>query len=352
MNCLKCNGTGQYEDKITGLTIKCECQNVKNASGLKDNCVIDNVVPSGVNTDGYIAPMTPNEVARNNGELTAGDNESAFAHGIIPKHREDDEFSPDYTRNYINECYKYDKIPVRGLDKYIELLSKILLDIRSDKRLDRSYFISAHNGYGKTTFANTCIKYLHKAGKKVVPYLSLQEIYNIVIAENLLLRINKAYITQDEKRVEHSLENSDKYVNWKANKQTGAVFEQYNINAFVENYATFNFSYADFINCEILFTCFSPSFMQCYELPTLKMLLQERSRRGKATIVFGDQALGAYIKQGDNDECGKNGDTRLLVVKTLFHFDFSNLCNIWILQKGLHLEYNTGRITKVLQIRP
>ena len=249
MNCLKCNGTGQYEDKITGLTIKCECQNVKNASGLKDNCVIDNVVPSGVNTDGYIAPMTPSEVARNNGELTIGDNESAFAHGIIPKHRETDEFSPDYTRNYINECYKYDKIPVRGLDKYIELLSKILLDIRSDKRLDRSYFISAHNGYGKTTFANTCIKYLHKAGKKVVPYLSLQEIYNIVIAENLLLRINKAYITQDEKRLEHSLENSDKYVNWKANKQTGAVFEQYNVNAFVENYATFNFSYADFINC-------------------------------------------------------------------------------------------------------
>lgn len=301
MNCLKCNGTGVYPDEVTGINIKCECQNVKNASGLKDNCVNDGTFTGGNGDSNFIPPMSPIEVARNNGELTVGDNKSAFAHGIVPKHREDDEFSPDYTRNYINECYKYDKIPVRGLDKYIELLSKILLDIRSDKQIDRSYFISAHNGYGKTTFANTCIKYLHKSGKKVVPYLSLQEIYNIVIAENLLLRINKAYITQDEKRVGHSLDDSNKYVDWKANKQTGAVFEQYNIEAFVENYASFNFSYADFINCEILFTCFSPSFMQCYELPTLKMLLQERSRRGKPTIVFGDQALGAYIKQGDND---------------------------------------------------
>lgn len=290
MNCLKCGGTGVYKDKETGIEVKCEC-------------TINRSKPENTKGIEYLKMLKANEELKNT-ELqerayTNGQNKSIYVYGAVPEHRKDDNYSPEYLKDLAKAIMESSKTPLVGFKEYKQTLDSIYLSVQSGERLRNSYIISSVNGFSKETFANTCIKELYNSGKKVVPYLSLNEIYNLIQAEHLLLKINKAYITEDNQRSE-STKDIDGIVDWKFNKKTKLVFENYDVEKFVNRYINFEFSYQDFIDAEILFTRLSESFLQCYEMPTLRYLLKERASRGKATVVFTDKSINSLKKEGDS----------------------------------------------------
>lgn len=296
MTCLKCGGTGKVVDPITGIEVACDCQiDVKQES---KNKALEYLIKQKEKVESGTAECETGEFTKGN-RVTVGESKSAYAVGAIPEHRKDDNFSVEYLKESIRERYKTDKRPVNGINNYINTLSGIYLDIQEDKKVDNSYFISAHNGYGKTTFANTCIKLLHSKGKLVVPYIPLIEIYNIINAENLLFRVAKANIKNEREQEGYTYSTtSDKIVMYDKHNECG-VLANYNLENFVKRYSTFNYSYKDFLECELLFTCFSEIFLHKTEMMTLTYILKERSRIGKATVVFGDKSLSNYKENGD-----------------------------------------------------
>lgn len=291
--CLKCGGKGEYEEPITGIVVKCDCnigrERPENKKGIE-----------------YLQRKKAEEALKNSGddtpqhrEYTNGQNKSVYVYGAVPEHRKDDNYSPEYLRALAKERMEFDGAPLVGFKQYKQTLDSIYLSIQSGERLRNSYLICSHNGFSKETFANTCIKELYNQGKKVVPYLALNEIYNLIQAEHLLLRINKAYITEDNQRID-ALQDTNEIVDWKFNRDTKLIFQNYDIEKFVSRYANFGFSYHDFIDAEVLFVRLTESFLQGYEMPTLRYLMKERASKGKVTIVFCDKALSSLKKEGDS----------------------------------------------------
>lgn len=301
MTCLKCGGTGKVIDPVTGIEVACDCQiNLKQEVKNKALEFLKKQQESK-NDDGV-------EQGQFTQNLSNGEIKSVYCEGAVPEWRKDDNFSVEYLKEMIKARYKVDSKPINGMNSYIDTLSKIYLNIQEDKKVVNSYFISAHNGFGKTTFSNTCIKLLHSKGKSVVPYLPLVEIYNLINAENLLFRLAKAKLVPAEKQEVFSYSaRNDKILSWdktdirdsQGNKTDEMVVGNYSIENFVKKYSSFGYSYHDFLECEVLFTCLSEPFLQGIEMPTLAYILKERSRHGKPTIVFGDRAMGTYIKEGD-----------------------------------------------------
>lgn len=288
MTCLKCGGTGRIVDEITGIEVACDCQ-MKIEHEERNNKALEFLKKQKEKMDNE----NKEEFTRDS-TVTNGDAASAFAFGAVPEHRKDDNFSVEYLKESIRERYKTDQRAVKGINNYVNTLSSIYLDIQEGKRVSNSYFISAHNGYGKTTFANTCIKLMHSLGKLVVPYVPLIEIYNLINAENILLRLAKSNICAENEQEKYTYSTlSDKVVEYDKYNKEGVV-ASYNLENFVKRYESFGFSYIDFLETDVLFTCFSEVFMQKTEIMTLAYLLKERSRRGKATVVFGDKSLTAY----------------------------------------------------------
>ena len=306
MACIKCGGKGEYMDKELGIMVKCDCTNPVNGSELLDKAEDVSIERNKE----YLRKLREQTASGANAEqasigigstsgLTYGDSQSAYVFGAVPEHRKDDNFSPEYAMNVFREDFKKTGMAIIGVNKYLSTLNSIYLDIQQGKRVEHSYFISAHNGFGKTTFANTCIKELHKQGKKVAPYISLMELYNLMTAEQLLIRLNKAYILEAYKRNDTDDGMQMSRNDWRMVQNTNLVFQEYSLEDFISRYKQFEFSYIDFLECEILFISISPSFIHGYEVPLLKYLLQERGRKGKSTILMGDQSLSSYIKEAD-----------------------------------------------------
>lgn len=232
--CLKCRYTGWVV--ALGEAVPCSCQSKAASTSVKSG-------PTVIDPEKIIA---------------SGD--TAVARGIIPANRADDDFDIELARMnisaYTTTCMGQ---MVYGLDKYIEVLGKILVAI-ANNTLNSSFVIGAPKRSGKTTFVMTCLKRLVNAQKNVVPYMSLTEL---------------AELQKDHLRVVGLRERAVKPAEPK-----GAI----------------KFNWKDVLNADVLFTYLTNFESASVELSVLKNLLAERGMRGRPTIVMTENSVAQYKK--------------------------------------------------------
>lgn len=245
-SCTICKGKGRYTAGIFGLLMTCECVTRKKereeAERLKRER--ENLV--------Y--------------KVTGAQKIQIVAEKLVPEARKEDEFSDEIAKERVMNIYGSRNGSVRGRDfsEYVTLLNSIIADISIGEPLKMSYIIGAPNGFGKTTFANTCIKRLYAKGKKAVPYRSLLEIAAL----------------------------RDEYI-----KQMGKQYRKNTVKASDEDDYTYEektYTWDDYCKAEIVFCYLTTPENGWVEMSTLKALLTIRATNGLATIVMMDSSLQVY----------------------------------------------------------
>lgn len=202
-------------------------------------------------------------------KIVLADAISAKSHGLVPEARIGDSFNTQVLKERINAFYGNKKLDIKNIDEYEKLMCSILTSIEFNNPLPCSYLIGAPRGLGKTTLANTCIKHLHKQGKRVVPYTSLLDIYALRLAQ--------------AKQTYHD----DRYTNLMETPELASDL----IN---------DYTLTDFLNCDVLFTHLICPEFRVEEISILKLLLMHRGKLGLPTVVFLNMPLKFYLMQKDD----------------------------------------------------
>lgn len=244
-DCSKCNGDGFIKNKF-GLKVECECvKEVREISRKK-------------------ASLKASEPISDIGSAVK---KKALSFGYVPEHRIEDEFSVDVLSENIKEMVGTSGnygVNIEDLKQYGSLLSSLLTELRMNKLPTHSYLIGASNGFGKTTFVNTAIKTMIAFDRKVVPYMSLSEIAELMIEDYDMARRK---LNREKFDDESELDRKADECGWK-----------------------------DFVNADLVFCYLTGVDKDCMwvEMSTLKRLLQLRGNKGKATIVMMSESLDWY----------------------------------------------------------
>ncbi|MEM4385421.1 MAG: hypothetical protein QXD03_02600 [Candidatus Anstonellales archaeon] len=214
-------------------------------------------------------------------KVSKADVDMMISLGLIPQAYRDVEFNVDIIKeNIIQQVNNSSrKFKVRRFQEYIDTLNGLLGLIAEGKRPNASYIIGSPNGFGKTSFVNTCIKYMYKNGMKCVPYISLYELAEIK-AENdrNIVRAIKLYSNNESDDI-RSYELAD-----------GSSVVK------VPKVITGCYSWSEYINADILFCYLTTVDMRIIESYTLKAVLDTRGTKGLPTIVFTSTSLEPYKK--------------------------------------------------------
>lgn len=246
-HCPICHGTGKYINPKFGLVTICSC--------------VEKVRMKKEREQSRLAQISKIKV-----QATKGEQEAAFRDNLIPEHRKNDIFNINEMQIRAKRVCNENNIRVVAdtYKNYITALAKINTSLGSGEGLNKSYIISAPNGFSKTTFANSCIANLYGKGKKMVPYKSLAEIATLLIRETA----NYNYLR-------------NRQFNRIINKKEG------------------EYDWSDYCTAYLVF-CFLtiPEYAEV-ELSTLKSLLSIRGNAGLATVVFTERPINAYNVSGD-----------------------------------------------------
>ena len=244
-NCKICHGKGRYTSGLFGLVLTCECVAHKKEREAEE-----------------ARRGKPTEPVYN---VTGAQKIQVVAEDLVPYARRDDEFDIGITKERIKGLYgsKNGSVSAKDFKNYASILNTIISSISIGVRLDTSYIIGAPNGFGKTTFANTCIKRLYARGKKAVPYKSLLEIAEL--RNNHVNNLNKQF-----KKAEYKKENDD------------------------TTYENKTYTWKEYCNAEIVFCYLTTPENGWTEWSTLKALITIRATNGLATIVMTDSSLQLY----------------------------------------------------------
>lgn len=210
--------------------------------------------------------------------LTAADRDQAVREGIIPKSYRDATF--DLEKINTNLKIQYSKLGkwygVYELEKYVQICQELLSAFRMKRLPQRSYIIGAPNGYGKTSFVIESLITLRKQGYFVVPYISLWELAQIRVENEVRIfqKIGKYKIENGETVL--TTQNADELISKVPKVLTG------------------RYSFSEYINADCLFVYFSELTSKEIESYMLKQLLEIRGAKGLPTIVMISSALTAY----------------------------------------------------------
>lgn len=248
VKCNKCQDTGLYIDEL-GLEITCECELRRQLGHVEKEVVT--------------APIYM--VNRASAEITVKKR-------LIPESRIADDFNAEKVEENIRAMRSNADFRVVKFKEYIELLNGILSTIAINGKIKNSYLIGAPNGFGKTSFVNSCIKIMDMRGQKAVPFISLSELAE-VRAENeaKLLGTFRAYDTVDADGIEIIRE-----------KEPERCVDK--------------FSWSEYMNADILFTYLTSVESKELESKVLKAIMDIRGTKGLPTIVFISTALTPYLK--------------------------------------------------------
>lgn len=243
-DCELCHGAGYYTGEF-GIKIRCNCTSKRNKSIVNARQALNRAK-----------------------SLTSGDTaKDLVTLGVIKKNRMNDYYNKDYTERFIeNLLNTFDGCisPKNSRDKFYDTVNKLIVDMRGGKLPSHSYFISAPNGCGKETLANTLIKLAYSNNMKVVPYKSLIE----------LTDLKNEYIGKVKDRKE------------------------------LIDPCTYSFS--DYVDADLV-CCYMASGdprvtanamkaddIVINEFSTLETLLKLRSYRDKPTLIFSDRRIMVY----------------------------------------------------------
>jgi len=206
--------------------------------------------------------------------------DAALKKSLIPKEYADSEFDKEKIKsNIIEQNRATRKFKVKGFNNYIKTLNSIITGLRAGQKPRCSYIIGAPNGFGKTSFANTCIKIMYAKNMDAVPYISLFE----------LAEIRK----ETEKEIARGLLVSSKLSDDNTGESYYTVKEKVYYRKQPE-VITGDFSWSEYMNAEVLFCYFSSLSSKEIESHILRDILEIRGVKGLPTMVFMSTSLDPY----------------------------------------------------------
>lgn len=238
IKCYKCNDTGYTVTGPLKIRVKCSCQ-----------------------IESSVKETIRKELDKPVYHVTKAEKIVSGAKGLVPAQRINDEYDEDIlTDNIANMC-RAQRCKVKGFSNYSEVLSTIIAKI-STGTLSQSYILGAPNGFGKTTFANTCIKRLDSMGLRAVPYISLFEIAELRVEheKRLLGYLNKTIKTDTE-----------------------------------EGGGGISYTWTDYVKSDVLFTYLTTLENKKVEAAVLKAIMEIRGPKGLPTIVLTSSSLKPYL---------------------------------------------------------
>lgn len=166
-----------------------------------------------------------------------------------------------------NNNYVFDPNEIKILQ---ETLKEIKENIENGYKPNYSYLISTPNGFGKTTFANTCIKILDGNGFQCVPYGSLEEYTISWLEKNKLGLLNSKFKLQEE--MSEELKEANSILNYKD------IYDWRNL-----------------LKADVIFVQYVGGLNSEMELLGLKSLLLVRGMKNLSTIVFTDNPIDSIV---------------------------------------------------------
>lgn len=218
-----------------------------------------------------------------------GDKIEAVKAGVVPEAYMNCDFDIDRIKeNQIQQArVSKRKFKVKDFDKYCEITQGIIATIIANKVPNQSYVIGAPNGFGKTSFVNTCIIKLFSQGKMCAPYISLLDLAQIKRSheEKLLQGItseNKYFIKDN---AEASME-----------AYLAVMYENFDSKLYTKKPIQIidKFSWSEYMNCSVLFCYFTDVSSKVLESEMLKTVLNIRGVKGLPTVVMISTSLNPY----------------------------------------------------------
>lgn len=216
--------------------------------------------------------------------VSEADRAQAVTDYIVPFAYKNAVFDVERIKSNIKKARTREKLyKVKNFAKYQEICEKILNGLRMDKLPDMSYIIGAPNGFGKTSFVTECLITLRHYRINVVPYISLWELAQLKVENEVRL------MSPFKKFTEDTADGSVTYVEPAEQKYNAVKKPKIVVN---------NFSYSEYINADCLFVFLSGIESKEIESYTLKQVLSIRGAKGLPTIVMCSESLLPY----ENDQ--------------------------------------------------
>lgn len=185
-----------------------------------------------------------------------------------------------------------------NFNAYDQVLNQILTDLKYGILPEQSYIIGAPNGFGKTSFVVTAMKYMQVQRMNICPYISLSELAELKIEKEKELcdglRLVRKKAVEDGKGTRDVTRFSD--------------FTEYNnyieLEETVKRPITITgcYSWSEYLNSSLLFCFFTEVSSKVVESYILKSIVKTRATKGLATIVFLDTSLKPYTNDATLDE--------------------------------------------------
>lgn len=222
--------------------------------------------------------------------ITTGAKEAAVKAGLVPEAYIDCEFDIEkIKRNQIEQNRKSArKFIVKQFDKYAEITQGILSTIALRKLPKQSYILGAPNGFGKTSFVNSCIIKLFDQGKRCAPYISLTDLAQVKL--------------HNEQRIMSGISSKDWY------KGTGSIdasieeyydrlYQDFDSKLYVKKPINIidQYSWSEYMSCDVLFVYFTDVSSKLLESEIFKTAITIRGAKGLPTIAMISTSLNPYI---------------------------------------------------------
>lgn len=233
-NCPICHGTGIYYDEF-GLPIICGCVSERNNR-------IAKIKAQTADFKDYVSK---------------GDADRAVQFGLVPENKADITYNRDAVTMFSRKMWSVLGIAQRKdeFKNYLDTLDNIQFGLNNNKLPEISYIMYSPNGFGKETFAVSCIKQLFSHNRKCVPYIS-----GIELAE----KKRKFYA-----------------------KLTGQTLTDD------------RYTWEDYVVADMVFLYVASMKDATLEFNTIGELLQLRSARNKPTLIFLFRPMNIYKANKD-----------------------------------------------------
>lgn len=224
--------------------------------------------------------------------IPKGSIEEAVRSYLVPEAYADCEFDLNKIKENQRAQQKESKrrFKVKRWQDYVNITTGIISIIVAGKLPKQSYIIGAPNGFGKTSFVNSCIIKLHAQGRLCAPYVSLSE----------LASIRRQHLSSVIGVVAKGL-YGERYLRATLEEYKGIAYEKFDEKTYSKQPIEIidRYSWSEYLNCDVLFCYFTDVASKIIESEMLKTVLTMRGVKGKPTIAMISSSLDPYKNDDD-----------------------------------------------------
>lgn len=243
--------------------------------------------------DDLVGKVATPEIVKPQLFIRKGDKIEAVRAGLVPAAYVDCEFSIEKIKENQKKQANVSKrkFKVKNFDNYKDVTTGIISTIISNMIPNQSYIIGAPNGFGKTSFVNTCIMRLHAQGRMCAPYISLTDLAQVKVANE------KRLIEGIGARMVYG-ENSELYRDTSYEDYMDVVYENFDSAMYTKKPINLidRYSWSEYMNCDVLFCYFTDVSSKVLESEMFKTAITVRGAKGLPTIAMISTSLLPYKK--------------------------------------------------------